>query len=78
MNDAQKALTEEFAIGICLSKTGDLSFDEILESLYEGHIPNNVVAWEPFEWQSPSTLADTITDMELVLLNYGRKLLESK
>lgn len=77
MNQAQKALAEEFAIGICLSETAGLRFDEILDALGEDRIPEGVVAWEPFEWQTPNNLAETITDMESVLRNYAEKLIQA-
>lgn len=53
-------LAENYALGTYLTEWGELNYDEIIDALYKGNVPEDVIIWSPFESMKLEDLSDFI------------------
>lgn len=66
-------LAENFTLGSILSEYGNNTYDEIIEALDDGYIPDGVLAWYPFQDFSPEELLDAIEDLRNQFLMFYKQ-----
>lgn len=66
-------LAENFTLGSILSEYGNNTYDEIIEALDDGYIPDNVLAWYPFQDFSPEELLEAIEDLRNQFLMFYKQ-----
>lgn len=55
-------ISEKYALGAVLSDSNEMDYNDVLESLDKGTIPEGVVVWEPFENYYPDRLAELLEE----------------
>lgn len=66
-------LAENFTLGSILSEYGNNTYDEIIEALDDGYIPDEVLAWYPFQDFSPEELLEAIEDLRNQFLMFYKQ-----
>ena len=55
-------ISEKYALGAVLSDSNEMDYNDILESLNEGKLPEGVSVWYPFENEDLLNLANLIEE----------------
>lgn len=69
---------QEYALGSILSDSAELDYDTIMESLENGVVPDDVIVWQPFEYEDPRILANRLEDFHDMFITFAEELEERR
>lgn len=75
---ATNNIFEQYALGSVLSDSAELGYDEIMESLQNGEIPEDVIVWAPFEYEDTRALAERIEEFHDIFKAFAEDLEERR
>jgi hypothetical protein len=75
---ATNNIFEEYALGSVLSDSAEMSYNDVMEALESGNIPEDVIVWAPFEYEDPRALASRIEEYHDIFKTFAEELDERR
>ena len=75
---ATNNIFEEYALGSILSDSAEMSYEDVMESLQNGEVPEDIIVWEPFEYEDPRALANRLEDFHDMFKTFAEELEERR
>lgn len=69
---------EEYALGSVLSDSAGLDYDVVVDSLRNGDMPDEVIVWQPFEYEDMRGLAERIEEYHDIFKTFAEELDERR
>jgi len=68
---------QKYSLGMVFTDSAGLDFEEMLNSLEEGKIPEDAILWEPFEHYQPEDVLNVLDEFHAIMYTYTLDILDS-